>query len=92
MYLPSTNHKKALMTPNDFITPNLLEIGTEIVRRTKEGYVIKRGPELLGYQYYVEFEKEVLEEVAAVVAPEAPKRGPKPKKAATESAKESTEA
>lgn len=74
------------MTINEYpeiLTPSLIAIGEEIVQRTKDGYAIKRGPELLGWQYYVQFVKESTPEVA-VAHHEAPKRGPKPKAKAAE--------
>lgn len=74
------------MTINEYpeiLTPSLIAIGEEIVQRTKDGYAIKRGPEQLGWQFYVQFVKESEAEVA-IAAPEAPKRGPKPKAKAAE--------
>lgn len=58
------------------LTPSLIQLGEEIVKYTQEGFRIKRGPELLGWQYYCEF---VMDAPEVVPVAEAPKRGPKPK-------------
>lgn len=84
----------------EYVSPTLEAVTAEIQQRTKEGYVISHGPEYSAGEYVVKFERNAPDEVEAfvevVVAPQPaavkPQRGPKPKKAVAESAKESTEA